>query len=137
MQKTEVRLSVFHDGQFFTALFERWDEKGYSVARQTFGVEPSPPELWQMVLKDTPEYSRPVASEQPVATMGNPKRKQREAAKAAKEPAFSTKAQMAVQIAHEENKMQARRTGTAERRQREDMLYEMRAQKRKQKHRGH
>jgi len=137
MQQIQTHLSIFHDGQFFVALFERWNDDGYSVYRKVLGAEPSSPEIWDMVKKETPAYGQPLASGPPDVTEGNPKRKQREAARISKMPAALTKAQQALQASREAYKKIACMDTAKIRKQREDARYQMRVEKKKQKHRGH
>lgn len=98
MQKTSVTLSVFHDGQFFTALFERMDESGYSVARRRFGQKPSDLEIMELVLDKYARlhFSDANVHETMLTVHKNPKRRQREATKAMRCIGTSTKAQAAL-----------------------------------------
>jgi hypothetical protein len=136
MQQVHTHLSVFYDGQFFTALFERWDAEGYRVYRRVFATEPSSPEIWSMVLAEKPSYGPPSPSVPPDMAQGNPKRKQREAARLIRTPVQSTKAQQALQAMRETHKKEVRTNVTLKRKQREDALFQMRAEKKKKKHRG-
>ena len=110
----------------------------YGVARIVFGAEPSDEEILRFVASkweklsffgdEATETSKPAK---------NPKRRAREAAKALKRPAMSTKAQQALVAQREAMKQESaharsrRRAGEAEAR------FEQRKLKRKQKHRGH
>ncbi len=138
MEKTSVILSVFHDGQFFTALFERTDAYGFSAARTVFAAKPSDHEILELILKSygALRFCRPCDDEGPKPLAANPKRRQREAAKASRLLTVSTKAQQALKAQHVQQKaalaMQSR-----ERRQRDDdEKFEKKQLKRKQKHKG-
>jgi hypothetical protein len=137
MQQICTHLNVFHDGQFFVALFERWDEEGYRVCRRVLGPEPSSPTVWEMVLNETPVYGQPTPAGSPDNAAGNPKRRQREAARIARIPAVSTKAQMALNAMREAQKEECAHRAVQDKEQREDLRYRMRTDKRKQKRRGH
>jgi hypothetical protein len=50
MYKSEIMLSIFYNGQFFTALFERNDETGYSVCQRFFAACPSDNEVFRFIL---------------------------------------------------------------------------------------
>ena len=86
-------LTVYHDGQFWVGLAEHVEDGRYGVARLVFGAEPSNEEILQFVVgkwkrltffgDDPTEAAKPAKS---------PKRRAREAAKALKQPAMSTKA---------------------------------------------
>ena len=123
-------LTVYHDGQFWVGLAEHVEGGRYGVARIVFGTEPSNEEILQFVASKWEKLSffgdEPTEASKPAR---NPKRRAREAAKALKQPAMSTKAQqMKRESAHARSR---RRADEAEAR------FEQRKLKRKQKHRGH
>ena len=90
-------LTVYHDGQFWVGLAERVEDGRYGAARIVFGAEPSNEEILRFVVNkwaklsffghDSTEASKPAK---------NPKRRAREASKALKRPAMSTKTQQAL-----------------------------------------
>ena len=90
-------LTVYHDGQFWVGLAEHVEGGRYGAARIVFGAEPSDEEILRFVVgkwtklaffgDEATETSKPAK---------NPKRRAREAAKALKQPAMSTKAQQAL-----------------------------------------
>lgn len=67
----------------------------------------------------------------------NPKRRAREAAKALKRPAVSTKAQQALAAQREAMERESAHARSRRRAEEADARYEQRKLKRKQKHRGH
>lgn len=138
MEKTHVILSVFYDGQFFTALFERNDELGYSAARTVFAAKPSDAEILGLILKGygTLRFSSPSDDDDIKPLAANPKRRQRQAAKAAVLPAMSTKAQKALKAQHEQSKAACKAAGKQRREDAEAVKFEIRQLKRKQKHKG-
>ena len=89
-------LTVYHDGQFWVGLAEHVEDGRYGVARIVFGTEPSDEEILQFVASKWEKLSffgdEPTEASKPAR---NPKRRAREAAKALKQPAMSTKAQQA------------------------------------------
>lgn len=140
MQKINVELSIFFDGQFFTALFEQRDEQGYRVAKRTFPIQPSDPEILEFVLEHyySLSFSDPIKDGQPISvSIKNPKRRQREASKASKQVCTSTKAQAALQKQREQNKLVSKTRVRENKKAYADAQYAMRKEKRKQKHRGH
>lgn len=140
MQKINVELSVFFDGQFFTALFEQRDDEGYRVAKSTFPVQPSDPEILEFVLEKYYElrFSDPIKDGQCITrSIKNPKRRQRKAAKASKQVCASTKAQAALQQQREQNKLESKKRTKENKKAYADAQYALRKEKRKQKHRGH
>ena len=87
-------LTVYHDGQFWVGLAEHVEDGRYGVARIVFGAEPSDEEILRFVTSKWAKLAffgdDPSEASEPAK---NPKRRAREAAKALKRPAMSTKAQ--------------------------------------------
>ena len=90
-------LTVYHDGQFWVGLAEHVEGGRYGAARIVFGAEPSDEEILRFVVSKWAKLSffghDPTEASKPAK---NPKRRAREAAKALKQPAMSTKAQQAL-----------------------------------------
>ena len=130
-------LTVYHDGQFWVGLAEHVEDGRYGAARIVFGAEPSDEEILRFVVNkwaklsffghDSTEASKPAK---------NPKRRAREASKALKQPAMSTKAQ-ALASQRETMKRESIRARSQRRADEAEARFEQRKLKRKQKHRGH
>ena len=130
-------LPVYHDGQFWTGLAERVEDGRYGVARIVFGAEPSDEEILRFVASEwerlsffgdkTTETSKPAKS---------PKRRAREAAKALKQPAMSTKAQQVLAAQREAMKRESAQARSQRRADEAEARFEQRKLKRKQKYRG-
>ena len=90
-------LTVYHDGQFWVGLAEHVEDGRYGAARIVFGAEPSDEEILRFVASEWEKLSffgdKATETSKPAK---NPKRRAREAAKALKQPAKSTKAQQAL-----------------------------------------
>ena len=131
-------LTVYHDGQFWVGLAEHVEDGRYGVARIVFGAEPSNEEILQFVAGRWEKLSffggEPTEASKPAK---NPKRRAREAAKALKRPAVSTKAQQALAAQREAMKRKSAQVRSRRRAEEADARYEQRKLKRKQKHRGH
>ena len=131
-------LTVYHDGQFWVGLAEHVEGGRYGVVRLVFGAEPSDEEILRFVVgkweklsffgDEATETSKPAK---------NPKRRAREAAKALKRPAMSTKAQQALVAQREAMKQESAHARSRRRTDEAEARFEQRKQKRKQKHRGH
>ena len=131
-------LTVYHDGQFWVGLAEHVEDGGYGVARIVFGAEPSDGEILRFVVgkwerlaffgDDPSEASKPAK---------NPKRRAREAAKALRQPAMSTKAQQALAAQRDAMKRESAHARSRRRAEEADARFEQRKLKRKQRHRGH
>ena len=131
-------LTVYHDGQFWVGLAEHVEGGKYGVARIVFGAEPSDEEVLRFVVSKWAKLSffghDPTEASKPAK---NPKRRAREAAKALKRPAVSTKAQQALAAQREAMKQESAHARSRRRVEEADARYEQRRLKRKQKHRGH
>lgn len=140
MQEIRVSstLTVYHDGQFWVGTFERVERGKLSACRIVFGAEPSNEEVQQLVCEKWNDlrFTEPIGHDETPKVPGNPKRRQREAARELAQHGPSTKAQQA--LSEEREAMaQSRKTDAREKREQEKQLrYELRQQKRKQKHRG-
>ena len=131
-------LTVYHDGQFWVELAEHVEDGRYGVARIVFGAEPSDEKIQKFVTSKWEKFSffggEPAEASKPAK---NPKRRAREAAKALKQPAMSTKAQQALAAQREALKQESDHARSRRRAEEADARYEQRKLKRKQKHRGH
>ena len=131
-------LTVYHDGQFWVGLAEHVEGGGYGAARIVFGTEPSDEEILQFVVGKWEKLSffdgKPAEASKPAK---NPKRRAREAAKALKQPAMSTKAQQALAAQREAMKRESAQARSQRRADEAEARFEQRKLKRKQKHRGH
>jgi len=139
MQESKVTLSVFHDGQFFSAVFEAEGGNDYRAARKVFGSRPSDNEILGLICEEyySLEFSQAGGADVKKRLAKNPKRRQRQAARASMNTGCSTKAQAALQEQYEQNKAAANKKRCELRKISEEERYEKRRQKRKQKRRGH
>ena len=139
MEKIETVLTVYHDGQFFSAVIETQSEAGCRAARRVFAAEPSGPELLELVCREYATWKFGEVTEAGGSLMpraNNPKRRQREASRAQQKAGPSTHAQAALAAQREANGATAKRRNAQDKRQRTKEQYALRAQKKKQKHRG-
>lgn len=135
---SSITFTVHFDGQFWVGTIERIEEGGLSAARVVFGAEPSDEEVFRFVLErwNTLRFSPEIGAVRRKEP-GNPKRRQREAARAAAKAAPSTKAQQALAEMREQGKTAARKRSVAAKREAAARKRALRAEKRKEKHRGH
>lgn len=133
-----VTLTVFFDGQFWVGIFERMDSGKLTVSRVVFGAEPKDQQIHEFILLDYGKlrFSPPVEGVKAQTIASNPKRRQRQIAKA-NEKGIGTKSQQAMKLAQEAGEA-ARKERTKEQREAEEQRkYELHAEKKKAKHRGH
>lgn len=134
------RLTLYHDGQFWVGLCEISGKDGYAVCRIVFGAEPSDEEIAAFVCERWANlpFSKPAADSalsKPLA--GNPKRRQREAAKELSAPATSTKAQAALSAQREDMKAESRAASKERREAEAERRFELHREKQKRRHHGH
>ena len=125
-------LTVYHDGQFWVGLAERVEGGRYGVARIVFGAEPSDEEILRFVAGEWARLSffggDPAEASKPAR---NPKRRAREAAKALKRPAMSTRAQQALANQRETMKRESAHVRSQRRADEAEARFEQRRLKRK------
>jgi hypothetical protein len=129
---------VFFEAPFWVGVYEREDGERYEACKIIFGAEPKDYEVWDYLLTNWGrlKFSPPVRAEHIEERRMNPKRRQREISSELKGTGVGTKAQQALQLQREEQKLE-RKTRTREQRDAEKQLkFDRRQQKRKEKHRG-
>lgn len=132
--------TVFFENPFWVGVWERSGGGAYSAAKATFGAEPKDAEILAFVLErfDKLTFSKPCADgawrQTPVR---NPKRMQRESARAVLSAGVGTKAQQALKSQYEAGKQEHRQVSRAERLAGEERKFQLRQEKKKAKHRGH
>ena len=137
-RSVESKLTIYFDDPFWVGVFEELDGDKLSVCRMVFGAEPTDAEIYDFILKHYYHlrFSAPVKAEIKQKA-DNPKRRQRNARKQLENTGLGTKSQQALQKQYEENKAQrkikARELREAEKRRQ----FELKQQKRREKHRGH
>ena len=134
-----TQITVLFEDPFWVALYERESGGKYEVCKITFGAEPKDYEVYEFLLKNHKKLPFSPA----VSVCGfeekriSPKRRQREAKKATEQKGIGTKAQQALKLQHEQNKIE-RKARTKEMKEAEKKLrFEQKQQKKKQKHNGH
>lgn len=137
-RSVESKLTIYFEEPFWVGVFEKLDGDKLSVCRMVFGAEPTDAEIYDFILKHYYHlrFSAPVKAEIKQKA-DNPKRRQRNARKQLENTGIGTKSQQALQKQYEENKtehkIKTRELRVAEKQRR----YELKQQKRKEKHRGH
>lgn len=137
MDKVTGRLTVYFEDPFWVGVFERIENGKLSVSKVTFGSEPKEYEIQEFIdrnyyrLKFSPSVEITVRK-----TSSNPKKAQREAAKQTRQSGIGTKSQQALQLQREENKLERKVHSREMREAEKQRKFELKQQKRKQKHRG-
>ena len=102
-----------------------------------FGSEPRNCEVWDFVLKNYYGLRFSPAVEAAVKDgRVNPKWRQREAGRQTMQAGIGTRSQQALQLQREERKTERRQAGREQKEAEKQRMFELKQQKRKEKHRG-
>ena len=138
MDKTNGMLTVFFDESFWVGVFERTQNGKLSVTKLTFGAEPKESEVFEFILKHYFELMFSPAVETKIRqTADNPKRRQRNARKLLNTAGIGTKSQQALKLMQEAMKTERRQFTKEQREAEKKRQFELRQQKRREKHKGH
>ena len=137
MEKITGKLTVFFDNPFLVGVFECVEKNKLSVCRVVFGAEPKDYEVYDFILKNYKNLKFGSSLDVKVKKIkSNPKRLQREVRKQSKQVGVGTKSQLALQKQREEMKLE-RKTESKKIRELEiQRKFELKQEKRRQKHRG-
>lgn len=132
-----LHLTVYFEEPFWIGVFERTDNGKLSVCKVTFGAEPKDAEVQEFVLRHYDQLLFSPAVETVVKqSADNPKRRQREARKQLQSTGIGTKSQQALAAQRELLKTEHKKASKAQKEAEEQRLFDMKQQKRKEKHRG-
>lgn len=133
----EAKLTVYFDDPFWVGVFERVEDGKLSVCKVTFGTEPKDYEVWEFVLKHYYKLEFGPAVETVTRRMAdNPKRRLRNARKQTERSGIGTKSQQALKMQLEQNKQERKVRSREQKLAEEERLFELKQQKKKEKHRG-
>ena len=138
MGEVRSRLTVYFEDPFWIGVFECIENKKLSVCKVTFGAEPTGAEIQEFILNNyySLQFS-PAVTTVVKETKKNPKRLQREAKKQMLNTGIGTKSQVALKLQQEKNK-QERKVRSKEEKDAEKLrMFELKQQKRLEKHKGH
>lgn len=134
----KCNLTILFEDPFWIGLYERIDENKYEVCKITFGAEPKDYEVYEFLLKnwDKLKFSPSIEIEAVQDRKINPKRMQREISSHLQNKGIGTKAQQALKLQHEQNKVERITKSREQREAEQDRQYALRQKKKKEKHRG-
>lgn len=135
---TYSKFTVLFEAPFWIGVAERYENGTLSVAKVTFGAEPKDSELYEWVLKqyNTLRFS-PAVEAVVKEEKKNPKRIQRDVRKQLQETGIGTKSQQALKLQQERCKTERKLKSKEQKRSEIDRQYELRQQKKREKHKGH
>ena len=138
MNETISILTVFFEEPFWVGVFERMEQGKLSVCKVTFGAEPKDYEVWEFILRHYQDLKfSPTVKAELKQSANNPKRRQRSIKKQLQNVGIGTKSQQALAAQREELKVERKNNSKEYRDTEKQRLYELKQQKRKEKHRGH
>ncbi len=138
MSKMSEKLTVFFEDPFWVGVFERVSDGKLSVCKVTFGAEPRDYEISDYVFRQYYKLKfSPAVEVQLKHTADNPKRRQRNAGKQMLNTGIGTKSQQALQKQREEMKVERRQISKEMREAEKQKQFDLRQQKKKEKHKGH
>lgn len=131
-------LTILFEAPFWIGLYERMDGDKYEVCKITFGAEPKDYEVYDFLLKNWHmlKFSPPVKADRIEERKINPKRMQREINSQLQDRGIGTKAQQALKLQHEQNKLERKTKSREQREAEKEHQYALRQKKKKAKHRG-
>ncbi len=132
------RITILFENPFWIGLYERIDNGKYEVCKITFGSEPKSYEVYSFLLKnwDRLKFSQPIKTDVVEERKINPKRMQREINSQLKNKGIGTKAQQALKLQHDLNKIDKRAQSKEKKETEKERQYLLRQNKKKSKHRG-
>ena len=137
MGEEQCKFTVFFEDPFWVGVFERIENGKLSVAKVTFGAEPKDFEIYEFVLKHYYDLQfSPAVATVVKESKQNPKRIQREIKKTLAQTGIGTKSQQALKLQQEQNKQERKVRSREQKLAEAERLFELKQQKKKEKHRG-
>lgn len=137
MGKVSGKLTVYFNEPFWVGVFERIEDGKLSVAKVTFGAEPKDYEVYKFILKHyySLQFSPAVATVVK-ENIRNPKRMQRDVRKQLRDTGIGTKSQQALKLQQEQSKQERKVKSREQKLAESKRMFELKQQKKKEKHRG-
>lgn len=138
MEQVTSKLTVFFEDPFWVGVYERISGVQLEVCKITFGAEPKDFEVYDLFLRRYAalRFSPPVKTSGPSIRRINPKRMQREISRQISDTGVGTKAQQALKLQQEQNKLERKSYSRQRREEKKQRQFELRQQKKKEKRRG-
>lgn len=137
MDKASAKLTVFFEKPFWVGVFERISDGKLSVCKVTFGAEPKDYDVYDFIHKNYYKLKFSPAVDVTVRKVAsNPKRLQRNVKNQVQSIGIGTKSQQALQLQREEMKTERKKISKEQKEAEQKRMFELKQQKRKEKHRG-
>lgn len=138
MTYIEAKFTVFFEEQFWVGVYERSVDGFLEVSKITFGTEPKDYDIYNYILLNFNKlkFSKPIKKDKvTIDKKINPKRMQRLISNQL-DSSISTKSQQALKLQHEQNKLENKSLNRVKKEEQKQKQFELKQQKKKQKHRG-
>lgn len=137
MEKVTCKLTVLFENPFWIGLFERKEGRNLSVAKVIFGAEPKEYDVYEFIQKNYYDLQfSPVVKVHTKKSARNPKRRQREARRQMEDVGIGTKSQQALKLQQEQRKQECKVKSREQKLAETKRMFELKQQKKKEKHRG-
>ena len=137
MDKASAKLTVFFEEPFWVGVFERISDGKLSICKVTFGAEPKDYDVYDFIQKNYYKLKFSPAVDVTVKKVAsNSKRLQRNAKNQVQSIGIGTKSQQALQLQREEMKTERKKISKEQKEAEQKRMFELKQQKRKEKHRG-
>ena len=132
------KLTVFFENPFWVAVYERTTNNGLEAAKAIFGAEPKDYEIYAYFLENCNKllFSPSVADGVNTERRINPKRMLRKINNQLAVTGIGTKAQQALKLLQEQNAIQRKVFNREKSEEEKQQKFEIRQQKKKEKHKG-
>jgi len=138
MNKVSGKLTVYFEEPFWVGVFEHIEDGKLSVAKVIFGAEPKDYEVQEYIQKYYSDLKFSMAVDIAVKDISrNPKRMQRQARKHMLKKGIGTKSQQLLKLQHEQNKQERKERSHKKKETEEHIMFELKQQKKKERHKGH
>ncbi|SNT06436.1 Protein of unknown function [Anaerovirgula multivorans] len=138
--KISSKFTVLFEDLFWIGIFERTYNGMYEVSRIIFGSEPKDCEVYDFILKEfnNIKFTNSIVDDKKCNHKKiNPKRLQRKIKEELKDNGIGTKAQRAMKIQQEINKVEKKKISRKMKEEEQRKKFELKQQKKKEKHKGH
>lgn len=134
-----ITLNVFYEDPFWVGVFEKTFEGSLEVARVVFGNEPKDGEIYEFILMhyNSIKFSSPIKEANTVNKKINPKRLKRKINAQMQYRGIGTKAQNALKLEFENSKNQRKEIAKIKKEETEELKFQLKQQKKKDKKKGH
>lgn len=135
-----MKLTIFHDGQFFIGLVEYTENQKSVFSKYTFGTDPDRETILNFIDKELLcliNKSKIKTKSKSHNKKINPKKLQRQVAKEQKKKVITSQSQEALKKEQELHKKDSKKRNKLQREAEKEKKREIKKQKAKEKHKGH